>query len=342
MSISHSLNVLSTPSTKTRLASELSPGDSPQRKTVILGEGADLTATAAGPCQPPPADRAAGMQPLLDSISILSTEAKNFKADSNKQKSNAIITQLLSTVILLSGQLADQLRTIEDLQSQVKILLDDKNEQHRQVENHVAQVEQIKSDLEKRRGEEAFRRDLVQSDRTLKIHEFPADLIVTDSNSKDLDSDLTKNKIIGDDDIVKNALHNAKISSLLKKGAPVNNSIPILITSVNNEKRWEVFNALKEKFKTSSHFSGATYSLTKKIRDHIKNGKFKAKNSNTQLPVVTKESQILIRPNRQQTALNVSVRKDASEKWSFLTNASCSIIDSTPKHIAFNMIELTE
>ena len=203
-------------------------------------------------------------------------------------------------------------------------------------------ISSLEVNLEKEKGKECFRREIDFSDRATKLHEIPIDLIQLKANSTEIDFEETKKTLCNGDDLKRNALYGAKINILTKKGTKISDlkknpaaTVPLLISSRNRDKRIEVQSTFKDSFNQGSHFSPILYTFTRSIRNSLKDGKLKLKN-NTDNFKVSSDTQILIRPNKDLSALNISARNNASDKWTFISNATCEIHTNKYANPAFS------
>ena len=350
------ISPLVTPATPTtgrpRVASQLSPGESPPRKSGNNSNEVDLAAfpplcpseeTRAGGEEGPPSTPIDIDHLLLD-ITSRSERYNTGKKDATQTK--WVLSFFFTTILTLTNEIKDSRTKIDELSTQVKQLTEEKDEQKRRVKLHEEQVNKVKKDMEKKKGEEIFRRDLVNSDRMSKIHAFPVSKISFKPNSNDFCAESTMKNLIDGDDLKRNALHNAKLTPLVKKNTNLKSlnpteKVPLLITSTNSEKRWEFFNTFRNEHAISSHFAGTTYKFIKKIRDEITNGNFRMK-PNCQIKLPNGTAQVLIRSNRALNAINISTRNSKEEAWAFLSSASCTINGENYKNVFFSNIELTK
>ena len=216
------------------------------------------------------------------------------------------------------SRILDQTIEIENLKKKLAIQGSDIAKAKTSITENVSKVSSFNNTISSLKASEHNRKiseELDLSNRSIKINNFPSDILLSSENPKSKIREFLESK--GADS--KNSMHDTSITILCNLKKHKDPSCPVMISCKNSSIKNELSKALSKDtpdLKQSFHFPSSIHKQVKMIRDKLSSDSFNIEDNKYDL----KDSWILIRPTSEANRLKVFTKLDKNQKnWSFLT-----------------------
>ena len=303
---------------------------------------------------PPSKTTAVDMDNLREKIGLINSEIKNkekFNKDGSLGEMVLSLVTLLTSVVSAVDQHENEIRNLQlendQLKSEIMCIKNDSMGKVKEMEDRVSTLTKFENQVQEKESTRRFCNELELADKSIKIINFPIRLA---TNEKDeIDIGKFKESLTNDNDIIRNSLREARVIPLLKKGSDLkkirnsdNPTLPILIQCRDKDSKSLMLNEISNDsdLSTRYHYSKNIFNKVKDIRESLTKNKFLS--DGVEYDLTKNPAQLLIRPNRNYTALNICYRKKIGNDWSNIGSVSWKIDSSgkfygiKPKKITFS------
>jgi hypothetical protein len=194
--------------------------------------------------------------------------------------------------------------------------------------------------LQQIKGKERFEKDLNLAARTVKIVNFPiVDEKLVDSANDKFNQHRAKELISNNQTVSNNYLRRATIIPLLKKGDTIKKlrekgtkELPVLVQCLDKDGKNALMKDIKDdserNFDVRNHHEQELFKKIRVFREKLKTTPFTTDGKKMDLTTMN-SPQISIRPNSENSWLNVSVREGMNGNWNHLCSLTFKFLEGT-------------
>lgn len=225
-----------------------------------------------------------------------------------------LLSTTLSSAVLIIERQESEISALKENLSNQSTSLDFNKKATLEIKSNITSCKDSISSLKAQHKRKEVSEKFEQCHNSVKISNFPSKNLKNVENPKSIIRDFLGNQ--GAD--IENALHDVKITPLVKLDNFSKEELPVLLSCKNNSAKTELESAIRNNIphlKMTYHFPSTLYKQVKQIRERFASNCFSIDSTEYDLT----EQWIMIRPNANFTKLKLLSKDPKAESWKFIT-----------------------